>query len=45
MVVPKFWWESEDPKEVARLPLNKLAPLIKKFQVIGVNKYHFEKYD
>ena len=44
-VVPEFRWESEDPKEVARLPLNKLAPLIKKFQVIDANECHFEKYD
>jgi hypothetical protein len=44
-VVPEFRWESEDPKEVARLPLNKLALLIKKFQVIDANECYFEKYD
>ncbi|KAH8650307.1 JmjC domain, hydroxylase-domain-containing protein [Tricladium varicosporioides] len=44
-VVPEFLWESEDPKEVARLPLNKLSPLIKKFQVIDANECHFEKHD
>jgi len=45
MAVPEFQWESEDPKEVARLPLNKLAPLIREFQVIDANECYFEKYD
>lgn len=44
-VVPEFVWEGEDPKEVARLPLNKMVRLIKKFQVINANECHFEKHD
>ncbi|KAE8440659.1 hypothetical protein EG329_006838 [Mollisiaceae sp. DMI_Dod_QoI] len=44
-VVPEFLWENEDPKEVARLPLNEVAPLIKKFQVIDANECYFGKYN
>jgi len=43
--VPEFRWESEDPKEIARLSIEKLAPLMGEFPLIAANVCDFEKYD